>query len=109
MPSNTEGFSQVSVPAGSTAQAAGGTLDNGGTRATHSMIITVSNATFTSGTVTLQISQDNVNWLSVASPPTLTTNAVFSQTVTAAAQFVRANITAAIVGGASVGVTVASA
>jgi hypothetical protein len=46
----------------------------------------------------------NTEGLSVASPPTLTTNAVFSQSVTMAAQYVRANVTAAIVG-----VTVGSA
>lgn len=101
--------SQVSVPAGATATGAGGALDNGASKYNHTMIITVSNATFTSGTVTLQISQDNVNWFSVATPPTLTTNAVFTQTVNVVAQFVRANVTAAIVGGATVGVTVASA
>lgn len=101
--------SQQSIPAGTTATGAGIVLDNGQTKAFHTMIITVSNATFTSGTVTLQVSQDNANWFSVATPPTLTTNAVFTQTTNVAAQFVRANVTAAIVGGATVAVTVASA
>jgi hypothetical protein len=73
------------------------------------MIVTVSSGTFTSGTVTLQVSQDNTNWFSVASPPTLSTNAVFSQSVSMPAQYVRANVTAAIVGGCTVGVTVSSA
>lgn len=102
---------QVSIPAGSTANPTAGpiSLDNGQSKAFHTMVVTVSNATFTSGTVTLQISHDNANWFSVATPPTLTTNAVFSQTVNAAAQFVRANVTAAIVGGATVTATVASA
>lgn len=102
---------QASIPAGSTANPTGGpiSLDNGQSKAFHTMVITVSTGTFTSGTVTLQYSHDNVNWISVATPPTLSSNGTFAQTVNAVAQFVRANITAAIVGGCTVGVTVASA
>lgn len=102
---------QVTIPPGSTANPTAGpiTLDNGQSHANHTMVVTVSSGTFTSGTVTLQYSHDNVNWISVATPPTLASNGTFAQTVNAAAQFVRASITAAIVGGCTVGVTVASA
>ena len=98
------------IPSGSTATGVVPVvLDNGASKANHTMIVTVSSGTFTSGTVTLQLSQDGTNWFSVASPPTLTTNAVFEQSVVKVAQFARASITAAIVGGCTVGVTVASA
>lgn len=99
-----------SIPAGSTATTTpAGVLDNGASKAFHTMVVTVSNAVFTSGTVTLQFSHDGTNWVSVGTPPTLATNATFTQTTNVAAQYVRALITAAIVGGATVGVTVASA
>lgn len=110
MPSNTETLPITSIPSGSTATTVVPVvLDNGGARANHTMVITVSTGTFTSGTVTLQYSHDNVNWVSVATPPTLASNGTFAQSATVAAQYIRASITAAIVGGCTVGVTVASA
>lgn len=101
--------SQVSIPAGSTANPTNGpiSLDNGHSKAFHTMMVTVSSGV-SAGVVTLQLSHDNQNWFSVASPPALSASTVVSQTVNGVAQFARASITTGITGG-TVAATIASA
>jgi hypothetical protein len=97
----------ASIPAGSTATSTVPVvLDNGEPRSVHTAVCTAAAST-TGGVVTLEISQDGVNWFKTAMA-TLTAAGVTTTTVTAAARFVQAVITTTVTGG-SVGVTVHSA
>lgn len=97
-----------SIPAGSSATATvPAVLDNGVSKAWHSMAVNVS-AGVASGAVTLELSHDGSIWFTSGSPPTLTASTVQTQTINAPAQFVRARISTVVSGG-TVGVSIASA
>lgn len=87
----------------------GAVLDNGSSKAFHTIIVTTG-VGVSAGTVVLEISHDNVNWFTTAaSVSTASASAVLSATVVnAAAQYVRARISVAITGG-TISATVASA
>jgi hypothetical protein len=84
-------------------------LDNTGVRNNHSMVVIVS-AGFSTGVVTLQGSQDNVNWFTlviasntgtspaVAPPLTASNSFIYTATLTPV-RYLRAAITTVIVGG----------
>jgi hypothetical protein len=100
--------SLVSLPAGTTT-GTGNMLDNDGSMANHSIVVTGS-AGISAGAVALQLSHDNQNWFQ----PTTGQPAVTASTVTVGnfsgipARFVRAVVTTNITGG-TVAVTIASA
>jgi hypothetical protein len=100
--------SLISLIPGSTT-GIGNMLDNDGSMANHSIVITGS-AGITAGVVVLQLSHDNQNWFQ----PSTGQPAVTASTVTAGnfagipARFVRAVVTTNIAGG-TVAVTIASA
>jgi hypothetical protein len=96
-----------SIPAGSTATTTTPVaLDNGLPRSVHTAVCTAASGT-TGGIVTLEVSQDGVNWFKTAMA-TLTAAGVTVTTVNGAYRFVQAAITTTVTGG-SVGVTVHSA
>lgn len=99
---------QQSVPAGTSGTFTGSTLDNGAARATHAMVITLA-GTISAGTFQLQGSLDGQNWFPLGSATSPTSTLVTQVAVTGApAQFVRAQVTVALVG-STAGVMVASA
>jgi hypothetical protein len=84
-------------------------LDNGCSKACHSLIVTTG-ASVTAGTVKLELSHDNTNWFTTSvSLSTTAQNTVYAgQVADTPAQYVRANITSGITGG-TVTASVASA
>jgi hypothetical protein len=111
------GFQPVlSITTQSAALTAGTMLDNTGVRNNHSLVV-VANGTVSSGTVQLQGSQDNVNWVNllggsgfqqgVVSP---TTGGVFLGTAQLSPfRYIRAFIATVIAGGGTISAWVASA
>ena len=99
----------VSLTAQSATTAVPAALDNGAAKANHSLFV-VSGTGVSAGVVTLQGSNDGVNWFSTAT--TVTTNAASTAFAAGLAnfpfQYVRAAITTTITGG-TVTATVASA
>lgn len=99
----------VSFTTQSVLNTAGNALDNIVARPNHSLFV-VSGAGVSAGVVTLQGSNDNVNWFNTTA--TVTTNAASATFTAAVATFpyrwVRATITTGITGG-TVTATVASA
>lgn len=97
----------TSLPAGSAAAGAGAVLDNGIPRSTHSLIVTAAGAP-TAGAVSLQVSNDGVNWATVATTAAINAAGSYSANVgNFPARYVRAAVTTAITGG-TVLATVAS-
>jgi hypothetical protein len=105
----TGGVPQQSLLNQSATTAVGGVLDNGAARANHSLFV-VSGAGVSAGVVTLQGSNDGVNWFSTAATvTTAAASSTFAVGLTAFPfQFVRAAITTIITGG-TITATVASA
>lgn len=105
----TQGSPYLSLDTVSANNTVGATLDNVQAHPQHSLFV-VSSAGVSAGVVTLQVSNDGVNWFSTAS--TVTTNAASTAFVATLAnspfQFVRAKITTGITGG-TVSAYVASA
>ena len=99
--------SQSSLAAGSTT-GAGSQLDNSGVFANHTLV-TITTAGITAGAVQLQGSLDNINWVNLGTPITLTASSVQTASVANAPfQWVRANVSTTVTGG-SVAAWVASA
>ncbi len=93
-----------SVPAGSSAVANGSTLYNGGGRASTGFVaLCTGSAGITAGAAELQVSNDQVTWISV--PIAVTASTVTMATALGQYQYVRAAITTAVTGG-TVGITV---
>ena len=100
---------QISLPAGSTT-GTGAVLDNNGCCSSHTLV-TIASAGVAAGTVQLQGSLDNLNWVNLGTAITLTASTV--QTTGAAItglpyQFIRASVGTAVSGG-TVAAWVASA
>jgi len=88
------------LSAASALNTAGG-RDNG-VAATYHTLFVVAGAGVSAGVVTLEVSQDNVNWTGVPTPVTVTTSAPgtsIAVTVACPVQYARARISTAITGG----------
>jgi hypothetical protein len=112
------GVALQSIIAQSAASTAGAALNNTGVRNNHSLTV-VTNGTVTSGTVQLQGSQDNVNWVNllggtgfqagVVSPVSATSTTWLGTAQLTPFQYIRAFIVTAIGGGGTISAWVASA
>ena len=98
---------QISLAAGSTTGAGTG-YDNSGVYANHTLV-TIGSAGISAGAVQLQGSLDNVNWVNLGTPITLTASTVQVTNVASTPfQFIRANVSTNVTGG-TVSAWVASA
>ena len=91
----------VHVLAAASALNTAGVRDNG-VAATYHTLFVVAGTGVSGGVVTLEISQDNVNWAGVPTPVTVTTSAPgtsIAVTVACPVQYLRAGISTAITGG----------
>ena len=89
----------TSLSAGTSAAGAGTVLDGATAHNSHAMVVTTGSVACTAGTVVLQGSHDNVNWVQLGtfSPTVANTSTVVAGS--GAYRYTRADITVALVGG----------
>jgi len=89
----------TSLPASTSAAGAGTVLDGGAAHTNHCMVVTTGSVASTAGTVILEGSHDNTNWVQLGTFSPTAANTSTAVSATGAYRYIRSRVTVALSGG----------